>query len=527
MSASIISALPLQHDVYARALDARDPRFDGVFFVGIITTRIYCRPVCPARISYRDHRRFFPSAAAAEVAGFRPCMRCRPELAPGLAHIDAVPRLAREAANRIAAGALNGRTVAQLANDLGVSERHLRRALERETGASPLELAQTHRLLLAKRLLSDTELSIIRIAFASGFQSLRRFNAAFRTQYRMTPRDLRVSRPKGAGRPTRSSEAAPVRLSLSYRAPIAWEALLTFLRRDAVAGIDFVDGARYGRTVQLGGETGFVLVESTPAPARRGTSAIKAATIRSRARRNAVEASRVNHVSVSISESLVPVLMPLLARLRQLFDLDAQPTLIDAHLARGPLRALVAQRPGIRIPGALDGFDMALRAILRGSTLGAGVDNESNTLPARVAEALGEEIETGIPSLTRLAPSPDAVADAGVERLEGCGVPRHRANAAVAVARLVTDRRLHLAPGGDPIGAHQLLTGVGVDDQLARLIVMRALSWPDTLPVSDRTLQRAAGVHSTGELEMRSEEWSPWRTYAALQLWLEGPGHRV
>ncbi|HST07404.1 MAG TPA: AlkA N-terminal domain-containing protein, partial [Gemmatimonadaceae bacterium] len=312
---------------------------------------------------------------------------------------------------------------------------------------------------------------------------------------------LRISRTR-AGASGRSSEEAPVRLSLSYRAPIAWDALLTFLRRDAVAGIDFVDGARYGRTVQLEGETGFVLVES-------------------------VGIARARHVSVSISESLVPVLMPLLARLRQLFDLDAQPTLIDAHLARGPLRALVARRPGIRIPGALDGFDMALRSILRGYTLSAGADNVSNILPGTVAEALGDEIQTGIPSLTRLAPTPAAVVDAGVERLEALGVPRRRAAAAVAVAGLIADRKLQLTPGSDPINAHGLLTGAGVDDQLARVIVMRGLSWPDALPVTDRRLQRAAGVSTAGELDLRSEDWSPWRTYAALQLWLEGPRHRV
>src|SRR3954467_2463932 len=322
MSASISPALPLQPDVYARALDARDPRFDGVFFVGIVTTRIYCRPVCPARVSYQDHRRFFPSAAAAESAGFRPCMRCRPELAPGLALIDAVPRLARDAENRIAAGALNGHTVSELASDLGVSERHLRRALEREIGASPLELAQTHRLLLAKRLLSDTRLPILRIAYASGFQSLRRFNAAFRTQYRMAPRELRAARPNRAGAAAPTDDAL-VRLSLTYRTPFAWDALLVFLRRDAVDGIDVVDGERYGRTIELDGHTGFVFVENMAAKAK----GIKG----------------VGHISVSISESLVPVLMPLLARLRQLFDLDAQPTVIDAHLAQGQLATLVAR----------------------------------------------------------------------------------------------------------------------------------------------------------------------------------------
>src|SRR3954463_15063834 len=219
----------LRAEAYARALDARDARFDGLFFVGIITTHIYCRPVCPARVSYHEHRRFFRSAAAAEREGFRPCMRCRPELAPGLALVDAVPRLAQAAASRIASGELNGRSVAELARDLGVSERHLRRVLEREIGASPLELAQTHRLLLAKQLLADTELAITRIAYASGFQSLRRFNTVFRQRYRMAPKALRASRTGHAGQTAPPSEEAPVRLSLAYRPPFAWDALLGFL----------------------------------------------------------------------------------------------------------------------------------------------------------------------------------------------------------------------------------------------------------------------------------------------------------
>src|ERR687893_940832 len=181
----------LDHDAWSRAVVSRDARFDGVFYVGISTTGIYCRPVCPARVSFPGRRRFFPSAAAAEQEGFRPCLRCRPELAPGLAVCDAVPRVARAAAVRIAAGALNGRSVAALAHELGVSERHLRRAMERELGVSPIELAQTHRLLLAKQLLADTSLSVTRIAFASGFQSLRRFNAVFRERYRLSPTALR------------------------------------------------------------------------------------------------------------------------------------------------------------------------------------------------------------------------------------------------------------------------------------------------------------------------------------------------
>jgi AraC family transcriptional regulator of adaptative response / DNA-3-methyladenine glycosylase II len=519
MSASIVPALAAQADVYARALDARDARFDGVFFVGIITTRIYCRPVCPARVSYRDHRRFFTSAAAAEREGFRPCLRCRPELAPGLALIDAVSRLARDAVNRIAAGALNGHSVAELASDLGVSERHLRRALEREIGASPLELAQTHRLLLAKRLLADTPLAITRIAYASGFQSLRRFNAAFRTQYRMAPSALRASPRGGSGKLAELADDAPVRLSLAYRPPFAWDELLAFLGQDAVDGIDLVDGRRYGRTVEIEGHAGFVFIENAGARGgRRETAPANAVTRYARRLTNL----SMSHVNVAISPSLVPTLMPLLARLRYLFDLDAEPTVIDAHLAQGRLGALVARRPGVRIPGALDGFDVALRAILRGRARGSRVGPASSDLPARVAVALGEPIVTGIASLSRLAPTAARVADAGVARLQGLGVPRRRASAAIAVAQLVADRKLVLSPGGDPIETRRLLTEIdGIGDQLALVIVMRALSWPDALPVGDSTLQRAAKVASPSALETCAEQWRPWRTYAALHLWLE------
>ena len=238
----------LDAEVCTRALGARDARFDGLFFVGITSTRVYCRPVCPARVSYPDRRRFFESPAEAEGAGFRPCLRCRPELAPGRALVDAVPRLAHVAAHRIAAGALNGRTIAELARDLGVSARHLRRALEREVGVSPIELAQTHRLLLAKRLLADTTLPVTRVAFASGFQSLRRFNAVFRDRYRMSPSALRRSRrPDMVGgllhewTAAADDATAPLRLTLAYREPLAWDALLATLRRDAIPGAEVIE----------------------------------------------------------------------------------------------------------------------------------------------------------------------------------------------------------------------------------------------------------------------------------------------
>jgi AraC family transcriptional regulator of adaptative response / DNA-3-methyladenine glycosylase II len=475
----------LHADIYTRALSARDARFDGIFFVGITTTKVYCRPVCPARVSYPTHRRFFDSAAAAERAGFRPCLRCRPELAPGRALIDAVPRLARVAALRIGAGALNGRGVAHLARELGVSERHLRRALEREIGVSPVELALTHRLLLAKRLLADTTLPVTRIAFASGFQSLRRFNAAFRERYRLSPSAVRRS--------PRSSETPNlVRLTLAYRAPLAWDMLIAHLRHDAMPKVEMVESARFCRTVRVDGHRGVLFVENEAASA---------------------------HVNVDVSPSLLPALMPVLARLRQLFDLDAEPAVIDAHLEQGGLGVLVRQRRGMRIPGAFDAFDVVLRALLCGPQGRSGA--AARELVGRVVRALGEPIDTGIPALTRLAPTAARVADAGATRLTALGVPRGRAMVIVPVPRAIADGALRLEPSVDVAATHRALMEFGgVGDRLATTIVMRALHWPDAFPASDRALQRATCASSAHDLRERAERWRPWRAYAALHLWL-------
>jgi len=434
--------------------------------------------------------------------------------------MDAVPRLARVVADRIGAGALNGRTVADLARDLGVSERHLRRAVEHELGVSPLDLAQTHRLLLAKRLLADTSLSVTRVAYASGFQSLRRFNATFHEQYRMAPSAVRRAARASVGEKAPLAENAPLQLSLSYRAPFAWDALLAFLRRDAIDGVEIVDGRLYGRTIRVAGCSGFLVVDDAavqPAGFLADMPAHKSSAL---ARRRAH--THMNYLNVVVSQSLVPVLMPLLARLRQFFDLDVEPTVIDSHLAQGGLAALVAKLPGVRLPGAIDGFDGALRVLLRGrAPAGRGISSRD---PARrVAWALGEPLETGISALTRLAPSAARVADAGSARLVALGIPRRRANAAVAVARLVADGTLRLEPGSDVVTTRRALTEItGVGDQVATTILMRALHWPDALSITDRALQRAAGVSSARDLRALGERWRPWRAYAAMHLWLTG-----
>jgi AraC family transcriptional regulator of adaptative response / DNA-3-methyladenine glycosylase II len=395
--------------------------------------------------------------------------------------------------------------VADLARELNVSERHLRRALEREVGVAPIELAQTHRLLLAKRLLADTALSVTHIAFASGFQSLRRFNTVFRERYRLSPSGLRRTAQAGVGPPISNAPVAAtdpvrdlVRLTLAYRAPLAWDVLLQFLNRDAIPGVELVQGARYGRTVRIEGRSGVVFA-SDAAPSSH--------------------AALGTHLHVEVSLSLLPALMPLLARLRQLFDLDAEPALIDAHLEQGGLASLVARTRGIRIPGALDSFDVVLGALIRG----VGSPGTAARDPVqRVVRALGDPIDTGILALDRLAPTADRVAEAGPARLEALGVSPRRALALATAARAIADGRLVLEPGSDVVAAHRALSSIeGVSDRLATRIVMRTLYWPDAFPAPDRALQRAAGVTGPGTLRARAERWQPWRAYAALHLWLQ------
>ena len=473
----------LDPDACSRAVVSRDPRFDGVFFVGISTTRIYCRPVCPARVSYPERRRFFPSAAAAERNGFRPCLRCRPELAPGRAVCDAVPRVARAAAMRIAAGALNGRTVADLAEELGVSERHLRRSMERELGVAPIELAQTHRLLLAKCLLTDTSLPVTRVAFASGFQSLRRFNSVFRQRYRMSPSVLR-QRPRPSGpAATKTGPAGDwIRLTLGYRPPLDWNVLVRTIASDTPAGVGVLERSRFSRTVAVQGCRGVIsLKASATAP----------------------------QVNVDFSVSLVPALMPLLARLRHLLDLDAEPAVIDRHLAESGLARLIQGHPGLRMAGAFDGFEVAVRELLGADLLG------------RVTQVLGEPLATSVPLLDRLAITAERVEDAGAPGLSSLGVPQQQAEVVVTLAGQVAEGTLRLEPGADVQSILRKLEEIpGIGAATARSIVIRALHWPDEFPSTDRAIQRAAGVTGMRELRQLAERWRPWRSYAAAHLTL-------
>ncbi|HTS55815.1 MAG TPA: AlkA N-terminal domain-containing protein [Burkholderiales bacterium] len=470
-----------------QAFKTHDPRFDGRFFVGVSSTRVYCRPVCAVKTPKRENCRFFPSAAAAESAGFRPCLRCRPELAPGNAGIDARARLAQTAAGLIEDGLLHDSGIDGLAARLGVTDRHLRRVFRTEFGVSPVAFVQTQRLLLAKRLLTDTTMSMTQVAMASGFGSLRRFNALLRTRYRFSPSDLR----RRVGGPHPSDVLT---FELGYRPPLEWDALLSFLGRRAIEGVECIDGARYARTVHI--EKG----------GKRHSGWIAARL-----------AKRKAAIELQVSGSLGAAVPAVLGRAKRLLDLSCDPAQIA--LALGPL---AARRPGLRLPGAYDGFELAVRAIL-GQQITV---KAARTLAGRFAVAFGESIETPVPSLRWLFPTAQRVAALKASDVAAIGVVGTRANAIVSLARAVCAGGLALDPGAEVAATlERLRTLPGIGEWTAQYIAMRALSWPDAFPHTDHGVLKALGERDARKALARASAWQPWRAYAVMHLWrsLEEP----
>lgn len=480
------------HDPLYSVLMARDARFDGRVFVGVTSTGIYCRPICRVRTPSARNCRFFTLAAEAEAAGFRPCLRCRPELAPGLSRVDSSQALAHAAAEMIdqAVNAGQPLTMPALAARLGVTDRHLRRLFVQGMGVSPKAYLDTRRLLLAKQLLTDTDLPLTEVALASGFASTRRFNAAFLARYRLNPGTVRresSSKARGPARAPRDTLTS----RLGFRPPYDICGVLRFLQDRAVPGLETVQDLTWGRTLSFsaqGAETapsGWVTARFDP--------------------------SR-HEVEVTLSASLQRCMGQVLARVRHALDLDADPSRIDPVLEQLPLPKV----PGIRVPGGIDAFETAVRVILGQQVTVAA----ARTLTARLVAALGTPIATPQPGLTHLFPSAQKVTEASADSLGRLGIVGQRVAAIQALAsamcsgRLVLDRSAALQPTLDALRA---LPGVG--EWTAQLIAMRALAWPDAFPSTDIALLKAMGTRDAQAAELQSLAWRPWRSYAVMRLW--------
>jgi AraC family transcriptional regulator, regulatory protein of adaptative response / DNA-3-methyladenine glycosylase II len=471
-------------DICYRALSTRDVRFDGRLFVGVTSTGIYCRPICPARVPQRKNCRFFASAAAAQGAGFRPCLRCRPEISPDAAAWRGTSNTVSRALALIAEGALDGgeSSVSLLAERLGMGERQLRRLFEKHLGVPPVAVAQTRRILFAKQLIQETQLPMAAIAEASGFGSVRRFNDAFLKLYRRPPRVLRA---KQSGEPT------AIVLRLGYKPPYDWDAILGFLSQRAIEGVEIVANGCYRRTVAIEGGIGTVEV-------RPGQRNCLLATIR-------------------ISE--LRGLLSVVGRLRRLFDLDADVEAIGAHLSKDKsLAPLVAQRPGLRSPGCWDAFELAVRAVLGQHITVSAARN----LAGKLAKLAGETIAGG-DGLARIFPTPQQMTKAD---LSGLGMPRARIACLAALAEASAKDRKLLAPAGDYESAvARLLALPGWGPWTAQYWALRALCDADAFPESDVGLLRSSAIaNGNGRLSpkallARAESWRPWRAYAAQHLW--------
>ncbi len=474
-------------DTAYQALQTHDARFDGRLFVGVTSTRIYCRPVCRVRIPMRRNCLFFGNAPSAEAAGFRPCLRCRPELAPGLSLMDSPQVLAQHAARMLDETARSGQdiTLPDVAAKLGVTDRHLRRIFADAHGVSPLDYLTTQRLLLAKRLLTDTPMPVAGVAMASGFGSVRRFNDVFNQRYRMAPTALR----KQGAEP---DPGAALILRLAYRPPYDVRGVLRFLAARQLSGIESVaiEQAQLRRTLALEHQgrlvSGWLSGRFTKADATR------------------------HEFELQISASLLPALGAVIERVRQGLDLDADPALIEPALASLPGQA------GVRLPNGMDGFESAVRVILGQQVTVAA----ARTLVTRLVARFGARIVTPFDDLHTLFPTARVLAQATSESIGELGIVRQRVGALQAMAREVAAGRIELHRGA-PLAATQdaLRALPGIGEWTVQLIAMRALAWPDAFPATDIGVLNALGHRDGKQAEQQSEAWRPWRSYAVMRLW--------
>jgi AraC family transcriptional regulator of adaptative response / DNA-3-methyladenine glycosylase II len=479
-------------EICYRALQSRDPRFDGLLFVGVTSTGIYCRPICPARTAKFENCRFFGSAAAAQESGFRPCLRCRPETAPDMASWHGTSNTVSRALALISDGALDGdgARVEALADRVGVGDRQLRRLFLQHLGASPIAVAQTRRVLFAKQLIHETRMPLTEIAMAAGFGSVRRFNEIFRDLFHRPPGALRRKNFVPA-----PAVNAGVTLRVRYRPPYDWESMLAHLEARAIPGVEIVENGGYHRTMEAGGATGSVEVMHLPTR---------------------------QSLSITIRFPKVQALSAIVARVRRLFDVGADIETIDTHLSRDPrLAPLVAKRPGLRAPGGWDGFELAVRAILGQQVSVAAARKLGGRLVALYGRPVSREF-AGHPQLSHVFPTAERLASA--ERLE-LGMPDARRISLKAMARASADDPNLFRPFGTIEEAILRLRAIrGVGEWTAQYIALRALRETDAFPASDIGLLRGAeivdGIRATSAgLLDRAELWRPWRAYAAQHLW--------
>jgi AraC family transcriptional regulator of adaptative response / DNA-3-methyladenine glycosylase II len=485
------------------AFVAKDARFDGRFLVAISTTGIYCRPVCRARQPKAQNCAFYNTAAQAEQAGYRPCLLCRPELAPGSSKTDATAGLAQRAARMLEASCASGQSLEEMAQRLGCTGRHLRRAFAEQYGVSPVQYIQTCRLLLAKSLLTDTNLSVLEVAMSAGFGSLRRFNDLFKKRYRLSPTALRrkttqdEKRKGNQGEVVKTGKMGSVNLLLGYRPPYLFDEMLSFLAARAMPGVEVVRGNEYLRTVRLLSPRGEVLC---------GWIRVK-------------NESQKNALSVRLSESLLPALPQLLAKVRRLFDLNCEP-----HGIYETLRSMNDIRPGlcvlgVRVPGSFDSFEMAVRAVL-GQQISV---KAASTLAGRIVSAHGRPVQTGIEGLTHVFPGPDEMLS-----LQG-PMESHLGPLGVTAARARTIKELSMAfaqgdiefdlPARPEEEMKKLMAISGIGSWTAKYIAMRAMEWPDAFLETDAGIKKALKPNTSKEMIEMAQAWRPWRSYATVNLW--------
>jgi len=479
-------------EVFEQARLSRDARFDGRFFIGVRTTGIYCRPVCPANAPKSENVSFYRTAAAAGEAGYRPCLRCRPECAPGTPAWEGTSTTVQRGLRLIADGALDVGDIEKLSDRLGVTSRHLRRLFSKHLGASPLAVAHTQRLHFAKRLIDQTTLPMTDIAIASGFGSTRRFNDAFRKTYDRTPRELRQRRAV-------KDPSAGLTVQLPYREPFDFDRLLQFFASRAIPGVEVVQNGRYLRSITLDGAHSVIDL--------RGGDGNLLLTVHGAGTRS---------------------LLPIIQRVRGIFDLDASPDDVSRVLSKDKrLKPLIKRQAGVRVPGVWDGFELTVRAIL-GQQISVAA---ATTLSGRLAKRYGESLNIAIPDVGngevpgRVFPQPEKLLRA---RLGDLGIIRSRSDTIRRVAKYVVEGQINFDPSQDVNEFCRSLVAIkGIGEWTAQYVAMRALKDPDAFPHSDLGLLRAFDTPGgermkPSELNARAEAWRPWRAYAALLLWSSG-----